>query len=358
MKITKATKSYEAWLGKHIRLLPADLKRKHAAMASDVFPFLRATFYRWIERWPEVCSSEQKAPKVLAVGDLHVENFGTWRDVEGRLIWGVNDFDEVSELPYTNDLARLAVSAMLATSENELRIPPKDACEAILTGYRTAMSEGGKPYVLSEKHCWLRDIAESELRDPVHFWKKMDTLPSAGNAVPVSARQAMRELMPGDNLRPKLVRRRAGLGSLGRQRFVALADWSGGRIAREAKALLPSACHWACGGKGPAEIMYQVAIDQAVRCPDPFVHLCGHWIVRRLSPYCSRIELSSLPQQREELQLLHAMGFETANIHLGTRTARPAILRDFNRRKRGWLYIAARDMHEMVEHDWKKWKNR
>jgi len=31
---------------------------------------------------------------VLAVGDLHVENFGTWRDAEGRLIWGVNDFDE------------------------------------------------------------------------------------------------------------------------------------------------------------------------------------------------------------------------------------------------------------------------
>jgi uncharacterized protein (DUF2252 family) len=23
-----------------------------------------------------------------------VENFGAWRDVEGRLIWGINDFDE------------------------------------------------------------------------------------------------------------------------------------------------------------------------------------------------------------------------------------------------------------------------
>jgi len=36
---------------------------------------------------------------VLAVGDLHVENFGTWRDAEGRLIWGVNDFDEAWRLP-------------------------------------------------------------------------------------------------------------------------------------------------------------------------------------------------------------------------------------------------------------------
>jgi hypothetical protein len=104
--------------------------------------------------------------------------------------------------------------------------------------------------------------------------------------------------------------------------------------------------------------MYQVAIDQAVRCPDPFVRLCGHWIVRRLSPHCSRVELASLPAKREELQLLQAMGFETANIHLGTRTARAAILRDLDRRKRGWLFAAARDMRKSVEHDWKKWKNR
>jgi len=358
MDIIKATKKYEQWVADRIPVVKPDLRFKHEQMALSPFHFLRATYYRWAQLWPEICADFAQAPRVLAVGDLHVENFGTWRDAEGRLIWGVNDFDEVSELAYTNDLVRLAVSAMLATSENALRTPAKDACEAILTGYRTAMSEGGTPYVLSEKHCWLRDIAESDLRDPVHFWRKMDTLPSAGNAVPVSARQAMRELMPSDGLRPKLVRRRAGLGSLGRQRFVALADWAGGRIAREAKALLPSACNWACGGKGPAEIMYQVAIDQAVRCPDPFVHLCGHWIVRRLSPYCSRVELASLPAKREELQLLQAMGFETANIHLGTRPGRAAILRDLNRRKPGWLYIAARDMRDMVEHDWKKWKNR
>ena len=44
MKIGKATSSYEAWLGKRITLLALDLERKHAAMAQDVFPFLRATF--------------------------------------------------------------------------------------------------------------------------------------------------------------------------------------------------------------------------------------------------------------------------------------------------------------------------
>ena len=82
MGIAKATLAYETWLGKHIRLLPADLERKHQAMAQDMFPFLRATFYRWMQLWPKVCADEASAPRVLAVGDLHVENFGTWRDVK------------------------------------------------------------------------------------------------------------------------------------------------------------------------------------------------------------------------------------------------------------------------------------
>jgi hypothetical protein len=357
MDIHKATKKYEAWVAQQATLVRPDLQFKHEQMAASPFPFLRATYYRWAQLWPEVCGDAVKAPRVLAVGDLHVENFGTWRDIEGRLIWGVNDFDEASELPYSNDLVRLAVSAMLATAEDQLRIPAKEACDAILAGYKKGLTERGRPFVLSEEHSWLRQIAESELRDPVHFWGKMDSLPIAKNAVPVSARQALKQLMPADKLQMRLVCRRAGLGSLGRQRFVALANWCGGRIAREAKALLPSACYWACGQGKPAEIMYQVIIDQAIRCPDPFVHLCGHWIVRRLSPHCSRIELASLPDARDELHLLRAMGFETANIHLGTPTAPREILRDLNKRRSNWLYSAARDMRKAMERDWKEWRN-
>src|SRR5215467_14463268 len=114
MNIVKATHRYELWLGQWTPLLKPDLRLKHRRMAEDPFSFLRATFYRWIQVWPEVCRDLCEAPQVLAVGDLHVENFGTWRDIEGRLVWGVNDFDEAALLPYTLDLVRLATSAMLA----------------------------------------------------------------------------------------------------------------------------------------------------------------------------------------------------------------------------------------------------
>ena len=114
MQIDEATRSYEQWLATHMPLIQADLALKHAAMRHDAFSFLRATFYRWMQLWPAICADVATAPVLLAVGDLHLDNFGTWRDKEGRLVWGINDFDEACHLPYTNDLLRLTVSARLA----------------------------------------------------------------------------------------------------------------------------------------------------------------------------------------------------------------------------------------------------
>src|SRR5450755_1417956 len=322
MKIAKATQNYEAWLGKRITLLPADLNRKHAAMSQDVFPFLRATFYRWMQLWTEKCAEENRAPKVLAVGDLHVENFGTWRDVEGRLIWGINDFDEAWQLPYTNDLVRLTASAQMAIADNHLVLDVADAARAILEGYAEALAQGGRPFVLAEHHAGLREMAVHRLKEVCGFWEKLEKCTPIQGKVPDGAVKAISRMLPEQDIPRRHVHRVAGLGSLGRQRFVALAEWHGAKVAREAKAMAPSACRWAAEGQGTSRIRYQEILDTSVRCPDPFVRLKGRWIVRRLAPDCSRIELSALPKERDEMRLLHAMGFETANVHLGSRKAR------------------------------------
>ncbi len=358
MKITKATQSYEAWLGKRITLLPADLRRKHAAMDQDVFPFLRATFYRWMQLWLETCAEENGAPEVLAVGDLHVENFGTWRDVEGRLVWGINDFDEAYKLPYTIDLVRLAASAHIAIREARLAIGPKDACDAIMAGYTKALRMGGLPIVLAEQHPWLREMMTGVLRDPQLFWKKMDGLPAWRGGVPKSACRAIERLHPRKGLEYRIAHRIAGLGSLGRQRYVAVSVFEGAKIAREAKALAPSACVWATGEKASERIRYQEIMDSAVRAIDPFVRLTGRWIVRRLAPDCSRVELTSMPKERDEGKLLHAMGFETANVHLGTPRAAKAIVQDLKQRPPHWLHNAAANMVKVTTEDWREWRAR
>ncbi len=117
MGIVGSTEAYEAFLRAELseEVVEEGLEEKHRAMAGEgAFPFLRATYWRWVERLPAIAGDLAAAPRVLAVGDIHLENFGTWRDADGRLVWGVNDYDEAAEMPYALDLLRLATSALLA----------------------------------------------------------------------------------------------------------------------------------------------------------------------------------------------------------------------------------------------------
>ena len=129
-------------------------------------------------------------------------------------------------------------------------------------------------------------------------------------------------------------------------------------MAREAKALLPSALHWLDPKRASAEILYGAILRRAVRCPDPYVQMRGHWVVRRLSPHCSRIELDALASNRGECRLLEAMGRETANIHVGTEEKRRTILKDLRGRKGNWLVGAAQAMADAMDKDWRVWKER
>ena len=147
--------------------------------------------------------------------------------------------------------------------------------------------------MLEEGSKWLRSITLlNELRDPDRFWKRWMRFRLCGLRSPPNVREALEHSMPNPGLRYRLAHRVAGLGSLGHQRFVAIVEFRGAKIAREAKMLVPSAVSWAQDRPDPSEIRYPWLLARAVRCPDPFVHLRGRWVVRRLSPHCSRIELA------------------------------------------------------------------
>lgn len=318
-------------------------------MRESAFVFLRATFYRWIEVWPERCPSLDDAPGVMGVGDLHLENFGTWRDKDGRLVWGVNDVDEACWIPYTADLVRLATSALLAIREGQLAITGPSACDAILDGYASSIACGGKPFMIESRHGWLRD-ALARAHDPTRFWAKLTSWPPASGRLP---RKKLRAQMPDPDAPCRFVRRVAGVGSLGRPRFVAIADVPDGEpAAREAKALLPSAASWARDERRP-KIYVERVLAGAVRFPDPSFVVRGRWMIRRLAPDCARIELADLPAERDELKLLRAMGWETANIHLGTK--RRKIAKHLDAQKRRWLEHASQEMADATTEDFRAW---
>jgi len=353
--IVAATASYEKWLTRHVSIVQRDLALKHQHMAEAAFPFFRATFYRWAQWWPIVCEEISRAPQVLAVGDLHVENFGTWRDIEGRLIWGVNDFDEAWPAAYTVDLVRLLASCHLAIAEQHLSVSRREACEAIEQGYRDSLAKGGCPYVLAEKHRWLRLLASHELRDPVHFWEKIEACPRFKGTLPEDVERLLHATLPLRKPVYEMKTRIAGLGSLGHPRILALAEWHGAHIVREAKQLCPSGWIWATG-RSSCEILSKKIMDDAVRISDPHVHFTKHWLVRRLGPDCAHIELAVMPEERNEEKLLYAMGWETANVHLGSAKAIPAVKRDLAGRKGRWLHKAAKNMAKVILKDWKEWR--
>lgn len=354
--IQQATTNYEKWMRSCATIIKSDLNFKHEQMKESPFLFLRGTYYRWAQLWPMLCKELRSAPKVLAVGDLHVNSFGTWRDSEGRLSWGVDDFDESCPLSYTNDLVRLATSMKIMIDAGGLCITLKEGCDAIIDGYRQSLRAGGCPIVLAEHEQKLSKLGIESFKPPVDFWGKLNRLPVVKTALIPEVKKAFEKTLPDPKLTYKVVRRKAGLGSLGQQRFVAIADWQGGCIAREAKAVVPSAWVWLEGKTRHDQPHYEAAISSARRSPDPFQKIIGRWLIRRLSPDSNPIDIQTLPKQRDEGLLLRAMGSEAGNVHVGTSRQVQSILKDLEARKAAWLRHAAKRMAHVVEKDWKEYR--
>jgi uncharacterized protein (DUF2252 family) len=124
-------------------LIAADaraFRRKFRKMASDPFAFYRGSaclFYADLagleDRW-----ADERTGRVWIQGDLHAENYGTYMDSEGVLVFDVNDFDEAYVGPFTWDLRRMAASLALLGFAKALS---DEAIERMITTYSGAYLE-------------------------------------------------------------------------------------------------------------------------------------------------------------------------------------------------------------------------
>ena len=352
MSFVKDNEKYERWLRKHCRVVEADLKKKHERMRESAFVFLRATFFRWAKRVEGICADLAKTPPVLSVGDLHLENFGTWRDAEGRLVWGVNDFDEAAVIPYAFDLVRLATSARLAAN---LPIGNRAIARALIDGYSDGF-ERPRPTLLDEQERWMRPYVAVTDHGRDKFWHEIDHLPDATppDAVKKAVESAGFPEGAGDI---RYASRVAGGGSLGRPRYVAIAEWNGGRIFREAKALVPSAWNWAHNNSSTHSRFLDLASGR-FRSPDPFLRVHDNFIVRRMAADARKINLRDDADAVNSARMVTAMGFDLGAIHAADERGRHAIRRDLDKARRGddWLYEAARDVADAVNADYDEWR--
>ncbi|WP_110692577.1 DUF2252 domain-containing protein [Salinicola halophyticus] len=92
---------------------------KFAKLSDSLFSFFRGTallFYR------DMAGDDAWMPTVLALGDVHPENFGVMPNASNVPIFSVNDFDEAYYAPFTWDIKRGAVGFMIAAeTEGELK---------------------------------------------------------------------------------------------------------------------------------------------------------------------------------------------------------------------------------------------
>jgi len=350
-----ANDNFEKWLGDNVAIDVKGLKKKHEKMSEDAFPFLRATYFRWAATIETLCPELAKAPAVLSVGDIHIENYGTWRNVEQRLVWGINDFDEAARMPYAFDLVRLVTSARLATAKKKL--PRKAIARAVLEGYRFGLKRA-HPTLLDARQVWMNryllttDEERLEFRDDMAELKRKDGL--AEKDVPPAARKGLIEAIP-KGLEPEFAQRRAGVGSLGRPRFVGIAEWYGGLVVREAKAQLSSAWDWA-HGRPDAKSRLIEAARQPTRSPDPYLEADGDFVFRRLAADADKIGVDQLDKAALQANLFGAMGFDLGAFHGSDRKDARAIERDLRRRKDvGWLHHAADAAEELVKADYRAW---
>ncbi|GGO77026.1 DUF2252 domain-containing protein [Nonomuraea cavernae] len=125
--------------GDSIKRDPAAFRRKFRKMAASPFAFYRGSaclFYADLtDAFTDRSYLDPATSRVWIHGDLHAENFGTYMNASGVLVFNVNDFDEAYVGPYTWDLKRFAASVALLGYAKALS---DDVIGALVAGFGTA----------------------------------------------------------------------------------------------------------------------------------------------------------------------------------------------------------------------------
>jgi hypothetical protein len=344
-----ANRKFETWLRNKCDVVDADLKYKYnERMTESSFAFLRATYFRWADQVTVQCHDLNSAPSVLCVGDLHTENFGTWRDDDGRLVWGVNDFDEADIMPYAYDLVRLATSAALALPASR-----KEAAAAILAGYRQGLDVPG-PTMVYERAQWMLPFVATGGK---HFFQNLSDPAQCPPATPPHAvASALIGKLPSGAASPRFATRRKGGGALGRPRYLAIAIWQGGTVVREAKAWVPSAWGFVHGQEATPDAYLNLARGPH-RSRDPILDVRAGFIFRRIAPDSDKIDLGKDPGSLLSDEVLQTMGRDIASIHASDVTTVGKLKQDLSGRSDAWLSDAAKKMEGLVQVDFDDWKS-
>ncbi|MBD2077556.1 DUF2252 domain-containing protein [Phormidium sp. FACHB-592] len=226
---------------------PELLDLKYQTMRENAFAFLRGTCHLFYKDLP-ASSPLNTAPPVWVCGDLHLENFGSYKGNDRLVYFDVNDFDEAALAPCTWDLARFLTSILVAAHNLKLEEAEARAlCQNFLIAYTKVLAKGQVGIVNRETATGL----VKELLQSLKKRKRKDFLNERTKKVGKTRRllidektlaidsnqrdkiEASLEIWAAKQKKPKFFRlldaayRVAGTGSLGLERYILLVKGNG-----------------------------------------------------------------------------------------------------------------------------------
>lgn len=125
-------------------------KLKMEFMSESAFRFFRGTDHLFFEDLSKHVTWEDDT-KAWICGDLHLENFGSYKGSNGIVYFDLNDFDEALLAPATWELVRLLTSIYVAAKSGEYAANLADAlCNKVVTAYLQTLKLG-KPVIVEKE---------------------------------------------------------------------------------------------------------------------------------------------------------------------------------------------------------------
>lgn len=122
--------------------VPELLKLKYKAMRDDRYRFFRATPQQFYEDIP-LNSFLHQSPNIWLCGDLHLENFGSYKGDNRVAYFSINDFDECLLGPCLMDVSRMLTSIYMATANLDIGLKEAHSlCKVFTDTYFEKLEQG------------------------------------------------------------------------------------------------------------------------------------------------------------------------------------------------------------------------
>lgn len=370
---------------------PERLAMKYAALRTTPFVFLRGTCHLFYDRLPK-SGIFTSSPSVWCCGDLHLENFGSYKGDNRLAYFDVNDFDEAAMAPATWELSRFIVSVLVAAPS--LGLSPASAttlAERFIEAYAAALALGKARWVERETSSGMvgQLLEQVRLRSRVDFLNKRTQKKGRQRRfraddkklLPVSDQQrhkihtfidtfAQTQAQPEFYKVLDIARRVAGTGSLGVERYAILVAGKGSpdqNYLLDMKQALPSSMAGHLRRLQPQwhhQAERVVALQRRMQAVSiAFLHAVElgkqSYVLRALQPIEDRVPLTGQKHHLDHLiGVVSVMGQCVAWAQLRSSgrdgSAIADELMDFSRQKkwRSKLLPACRDLAADVRQDW------